>query len=181
MCRVPCAHPQVHRRLARLPLAAPPPAARNRVAKARGGGVGEGSVTGACSGRAMVHVPWARSERSERLRDVCSWASLLGCTRAHTRLLPRRLESIGVVEAAWFDKLALVTILVNCGMMAWESPLDPKGTWKEHLIHVTELVPPAGSQEAVGRPGPLSYCSGRLDDCAKRSRLRSAWASSPWR
>ena len=60
--------------------------------------------------------------------------------------LPYRLESIGAVEAAWFDRLALVTILVNCGTMAWESPLDPPGTWKAHLIDVAEHVPPAGSK-----------------------------------
>ena len=57
--------------------------------------------------------------------------------------MPCRLESIGVVEAAWFDRLVLVTILVNCATMVWESPLDPEGTWKAVLIDVAELVPPA--------------------------------------
>ena len=78
-------------------------------------------------------VPWARSDCQPRNDQPTPVYITLPC----------RLESIGVVEAAWFDRLVLVTILVNCATMVWESPLDPEGTWKAELIDVAELVPPA--------------------------------------
>ena len=46
---------------------------------------------------------------------------------------PRR-SAILLVESRWFDPFILLTILGNCFTMAWESPLDPSGTWKARLI-----------------------------------------------
>ena len=52
---------------------------------------------------------------------------------------PRR-SAIFLVEARWFDPLIMATILLNCFTMAWESPLDPEGTWKAQLIDTCEMV-----------------------------------------
>ena len=46
---------------------------------------------------------------------------------------PRR-ACISVVEYSHFDTLILCTIIANCATMAWESPLDPPGTWKATFI-----------------------------------------------
>lgn len=50
---------------------------------------------------------------------------------------PRR-SAISLVESRWFDPLILATILCNCTTMAWESPLDPPGTWKAGFIDTCE-------------------------------------------
>lgn len=50
---------------------------------------------------------------------------------------PRR-SCIFLVESPWFDNVILVTILANCVLMAWESPLDPPGTWKEAMVMTIE-------------------------------------------
>lgn len=50
---------------------------------------------------------------------------------------PRR-SFIKLVESRPFDPLILITILCNCGTMAWESPLDPEGTDKAAFIVVCE-------------------------------------------
>ena len=52
---------------------------------------------------------------------------------------PRRW-AIKIVDWAPFDAFILVTILANCVTMAWNSPLDPPGTPKAHLIDVCEWV-----------------------------------------
>ena len=46
---------------------------------------------------------------------------------------PRR-SAIKLVESPLFDPLILLTIVANCVTMAWESPLDPSGTWKSAFI-----------------------------------------------
>ena len=53
--------------------------------------------------------------------------------------LPRR-AAIYTVENKLFDPIILVTILANCCTMAWESPLDPTGTWKEAFIGQLEWI-----------------------------------------
>lgn len=49
-----------------------------------------------------------------------------------------RCAAILLVEARWFDPFILTIILANCATMAWESPLDPPGTWKAGVLDVTE-------------------------------------------
>lgn len=53
--------------------------------------------------------------------------------------LPRRI-AIFIVESRFFDPFILFTIMCNCATMAWESPLDPVGTWKSHFIAVCEDI-----------------------------------------
>lgn len=50
---------------------------------------------------------------------------------------PRR-PVIFLVEASLFDTIILITILCNCVTMAWESPIDPSGTWKSAFIDLCE-------------------------------------------
>ena len=52
---------------------------------------------------------------------------------------PRR-TAIMICESKPFDPLILLTILANCTTMAWESPLDPTGTWKSGFIDVSPLA-----------------------------------------
>ena len=52
---------------------------------------------------------------------------------------PRR-HAIQLVEAPLFDPFILLVILVNCMMMAWESPLDPCCTPKAELLAVCDEV-----------------------------------------
>ena len=52
---------------------------------------------------------------------------------------PRR-AAIFFVESRPFDPIVLITIMLNCCTMAWESPLDPPGTWKAHFIDQCESV-----------------------------------------
>ena len=59
----------------------------------------------------------------------------LFCLRVHHQ--PRR-AAIMVVESRLFDPFILVTILMNCTTMAWESPLDPEGTDKAAFIAMME-------------------------------------------
>ena len=49
-----------------------------------------------------------------------------------------RKSAILLIEAPLFDPLILFTIMCNCTTMAWESPLDPSGTWKSSFIDVCE-------------------------------------------
>ena len=53
--------------------------------------------------------------------------------------VPRKW-AIRVVEFPLFDPFILLTILANCATMAWQSPLDPPGTWKAGFIDVLEMV-----------------------------------------
>ena len=46
--------------------------------------------------------------------------------------------AIGLIEQPYFDPLILLTILCNCVTMAWDSPLDPPGTWKAGLLGLCE-------------------------------------------
>ena len=47
---------------------------------------------------------------------------------------PVRRLAIEIIEHKWFEPFIAVTIAANCFTMAWESPLDPKGTWKDEFI-----------------------------------------------
>jgi len=51
-----------------------------------------------------------------------------------------RKTAIKLIEHPLFDPLILLTIGCNCVTMAWESPLDPPGTWKAGFIDVCEWV-----------------------------------------
>ena len=51
-----------------------------------------------------------------------------------------RKGAILLVESWYFDPLILFTILANCATMAWQSPLDPQGTWKAGFIEQCEWV-----------------------------------------
>ena len=51
-----------------------------------------------------------------------------------------RKAAIQFCEMPYFDPFILLTILANCGTMAWQSPLDPPGTWKEAVMGVCEDV-----------------------------------------
>ena len=52
---------------------------------------------------------------------------------------PRRL-AIEIIEHNFFEPFIAVTILCNVVTMAWQSPLDPEGTWKADFIAVCEAV-----------------------------------------
>lgn len=52
---------------------------------------------------------------------------------------PRR-TAVFVVESRVFEPIVLSTILCNVVTMAWQSPLDPPGTWKADLIDQCERV-----------------------------------------
>lgn len=54
-----------------------------------------------------------------------------GCLRPATA--PRK-QAILFLENGCFEPLIIFTILLNCVTMAWESPVDPPGTWKAHFI-----------------------------------------------
>ena len=62
--------------------------------------------------------------------------------------MPPRRHCILMVENKSFDNFILLVILMNCITMAWESPLDPTGTWKADFIDGCEvsarLVLPSG-------------------------------------
>lgn len=60
----------------------------------------------------------------------------LGCLRPHH--FPRRI-AINVVESGPFDPLILITIMSNCTTMAWSSPMDEPGTWKQDFLAVRAL------------------------------------------
>ena len=60
----------------------------------------------------------------------------LGCLRPHMCL---RSMAIHVVEHRWFEPFIALVITFNCVELAWESPLDPPGTWKAGFIHASEL------------------------------------------
>ena len=64
----------------------------------------------------------------------------LFCLRPHHQ--PRK-SAIYIVESKPFDPIILITIMCNCATMAWESPLDPTGTWKEGFIDVSLRYIPA--------------------------------------
>ena len=49
-----------------------------------------------------------------------------------------RKAAIELLERPLFDPLILLTITANCVTMAWESPLDPAGTWKASFLAVCE-------------------------------------------
>merc|ERR1719163_2159637 len=53
--------------------------------------------------------------------------------------LPRRI-AINIVESPVFDPFILITIMCNCITMAWDSPLDEPGTWKEDFLAVMEDI-----------------------------------------
>lgn len=50
---------------------------------------------------------------------------------------PRR-PAIFFIENKLFDTFILLTIMANCATMAWQSPLDPPGTWKAAFIDSCE-------------------------------------------
>ena len=82
----------------------------------------------------------------------------LGCLRPS--YWPRR-PVIFFVEWPIFDAFILLTIMTNCVTMAWESPLDPTGTWKSELIDVSAAVTYADcscSTPSCRRGGTACYC-----------------------
>lgn len=78
-----------------------------------------------------------------------------------------RLQCISIVESSAFDSTILAVIMLNCLTMAWESPLDPAGTWKAQtidmlewlflLVFTTEMVLKIVAKGFVGHSG--SYIS----------------------
>jgi hypothetical protein len=50
-----------------------------------------------------------------------------------------RSVAISIVEFWLFEPMIALVITFNCVELAWQSPLDPHGTWKEHFIKSTEL------------------------------------------
>jgi hypothetical protein len=57
----------------------------------------------------------------------------LGCLRPHH--FARRV-CINIVESPIFDPIILLTIMCNCSTMAWSSPMDEGGDWKEEFLAV---------------------------------------------
>lgn len=52
---------------------------------------------------------------------------------------PLRRQAIKLIEHWLFEPLIMIVITLNCAELAWESPLDPPGTWKADFIDTTEL------------------------------------------
>ena len=93
----------------------------------------------------------------------------LGCLKPHH--LPRRI-AIATVEAPFFDPLILTTILCNCTTMAWASPLDPPGTWKQDLLAVRALSPVVSPTHFL--PGPRPAPRERGSRCGVPARATAA-------
>jgi voltage-dependent calcium channel T type alpha-1I len=53
-------------------------------------------------------------------------------------MIPRNW-AIEFINTWWFDPLILMVILLNVSVMAWESPMDPPGTWKADFIDQLEV------------------------------------------
>ena len=70
---------------------------------------------------------------SERVYDGRS----LCCLRPGSMM---RRAAIFLVESKVFDPFILLMIVCNCVTMAWSSPLDPAGTWKDAFIQSCEQV-----------------------------------------
>ena len=51
-----------------------------------------------------------------------------------------RRMAIKAIEQPFFNPIILTTIMCNCTTMAWSSPLDPPGTWKEAFITRCENI-----------------------------------------
>lgn len=60
-----------------------------------------------------------------------------GCLHIHH--LPRRW-SIQLVEHPLFDAFIFLTIVCNCFTLAWDSPIDPPGTWKSEFMGWAEWI-----------------------------------------
>ena len=61
----------------------------------------------------------------------------LGCWRPQHCF---RRWSIRMVESPFFDPFILLAIVCNCVTLAWQSPLDPTGTWKAQFLETAEDV-----------------------------------------
>ena len=61
----------------------------------------------------------------------------IGCLKPQHRL---RRSAIYLIEASWFEPFIALTIFVGCCRLAWESPLDPPGTLKQHILDVSDRV-----------------------------------------
>lgn len=107
------------------------------------------------------------SQPPSAAQGVSGWiyhSTSLGCLKPYH--FPRRL-AIMTVEHPIFDPLILMTIMVNCTTMAWASPLDPPGTWKQSFLGVRTAARPA--------PPPWGACA---PHCAERATLRpAAWGA----
>jgi hypothetical protein len=101
----------------------------------------------------------------------------LGCLLPYH--CPRRI-AIHMVESPVFDPIILLTIICNCATMAWASPMDEGGDWKEDFLAVrtrrrarkrprpvrrVASVPPAHSPPRAPPPSLLMFFS-----CALRTR-----------
>jgi hypothetical protein len=92
-----------------------------------------------------VHAPitaLASANPPNSVQGPSGWiyhSTSLGCLRPHH--LPRRL-AIMTVENPIFDPFILMTIMLNCSTMAWDSPLDPEGTWKDDFLAVRRRARP---------------------------------------
>ena len=53
------------------------------------------------------------------------------CLKPHD--FPRNV-AIHLVENPWFEPFIAMVITFNCIELAWDSPLDPSGTWKADFI-----------------------------------------------
>ena len=53
--------------------------------------------------------------------------------------LPRKL-AILMLESRLFEPIIALTILFNCILMAWDSPVDPPHTWKADFVQVRSLL-----------------------------------------
>ena len=83
----------------------------------------------------LVSEPPAKLIHGPSGRLYGSFAFL--CLRPAT---PPRRWAIQLVESRLFEPIIIATILLNCATMAWESPLDPSGTWKAAVIAQLEPI-----------------------------------------
>ena len=85
---------------------------------------------------------------------------------------PRRV-AIGLCEWPLFDKIILITILCNVFTMAWQSPLDPPGTWKAEFIGQCEQAA-ATAASTTGLHSMLSLHALLLPDMLSSALLKRA-------
>ena len=91
----------------------------------------------------VVHAPLSALDGRKARKSYLGPSDWVYQGRSFGRLLPHqqpRKFFILLIESPAFDPLILLTIMANCATMAWSSPLDPSGTWKEAVLSVLEWI-----------------------------------------
>ena len=91
----------------------------------------------------VPHAPLSALDAGKARKSYVGPSGWVYQGRSFDRFLPHqqpRKYLIKLIESPLFDPLILVTIMANCATMAWSSPLDPSGTWKQAVLYILEWV-----------------------------------------